>query len=87
MHGTRVTAAQVEALARQLAPLSLEERLRLPGLQPGRADIAVHGFCILLACMRRMDIGAITVSEYGNLDGFLRLRYGLTGWADTRTGL
>ena len=48
-----------------------EERIRLPGLQPGRADIVVHGICILLAVMDRFAIGAVTVSEWGNLDGYL----------------
>ena len=40
--------------------------------QPQRADIVVHGICILLAVMDRMDIPEILVSEYGNLDGYIR---------------
>ena len=75
MHGTLLTRDAVERIARQLADMSLEERLRLPGLQPNRADIVVHGICILLACMRRLDIDAIAVSEYGNLDGYVQLHY------------
>ncbi len=74
MHGTRITLADAEKVARTLAGMTVEERRHHPGLQPGRADIVVHGICILLACMRRMGIDAITVSEYGNLDGYIKYR-------------
>ena len=59
--------------------MSMEERLQLPGLQPNRADIVVHGICILLAVMDRMNIQEITVSEYGNLHGYLKKKYHITG--------
>ena len=71
MHGTRVTREEIRGVGEKLAGMPLEERIRLPGLQPGRADIVVHGICILLAVMDRFGIGTITVSEWGNLDGFL----------------
>ena len=80
MHGTVLTREQTETTARLLSNMSMEERLRLPGLQPHRADIVVHGICILLALMKRLSIPAITVSEYGNLDGYLKDRYGIRGW-------
>ncbi|MGN0747144.1 MAG: hypothetical protein ACI4ML_10755 [Aristaeellaceae bacterium] len=79
MHGTVLTLEQVEREAWLLSDMPMEERLRLPGLQPHRADIVVHGICILLAAMRRLGIDRITVSEYGNLDGYMKDRYGLTG--------
>ena len=71
MHGTRVTREEIRDVGEKLAGMPLEERIRLPGLQPGRADIVVHGICILMAVMDRFGIGTITVSEWGNLDGFL----------------
>ena len=71
MHGTRVTEEEIRNVGERLAGMPLEERIRLPGLQPGRADIVVHGICILMAVMERFGIGAITVSEWGNLDGYL----------------
>ncbi len=77
IHGTALTMEDVRRQARLLAGMTLEERLRLPGLQPNRADIAAHGFCILLACMRRLGIARIDVSEYGNLDGYIKRRYQL----------
>ena len=77
MHGTKLTCQQIEKEASLLAPMSPEERKLLPGLQPNRADIIVHGICILIACMRTLQIPEITVSEYGNLDGFLKYHYQL----------
>ena len=71
MHGTRVNREEIKEIGGKLAGMPLEERIRLPGLQPGRADIVVHGICILLAVMDRFGIQTITVSEWGNLDGFL----------------
>ena len=54
---------------------AMEERLRLPGLQPHRADIVVHGICILLSAMERLGWEQVTVSEYGNLEGYLKMKY------------
>ena len=77
IHGYRITPEQVEAALVVLAPMSLENRLLLPSLQPQRADIVVHGMAILLACMRALSLRSITVSEYGNLEGYLKREYGL----------
>lgn len=79
MHGTVLPIGFIESAARDLADMPLEERKRLPGLQPNRADIIVHGMCILIACMRHLGMERITVSEYGNLDGFIREKYGAAG--------
>lgn len=77
MHGTHLTLEQVEHQAMLLSDMPMEERLHLPGLQPHRADIVVHGICILSAAMKRLGIQDITVSEYGNLDGYLKEKYHL----------
>ena len=75
MHGTVLTKEGIQRIARDLADMPVEERKLLPGLQPNRADIIVHGICILIACMDRLGIEEITVSEYGNLDGYVKWRY------------
>ena len=75
MHGTVLTLEQVAAAARALADMPIEVRRQQPGLQPGRADIIVHGMCILLACMRTLGIEEIIVSEYGNLEGYVRSHF------------
>ena len=75
MHGTRLSAARIREIGEKLAGMTPEQRLSLEGLQPSRADIVVHGICILLAVMKHLGTEEITVSEYGNLDGYLRKHY------------
>ena len=77
MHGTVLEQRTVADWGRLLADMPMEQRLRLPGIQPARADIVVHGICILLACMECLDIPAVTVSECGNLEGYLKRSCGL----------
>ena len=79
MHGTCLPREAIERQACLLADMPVEDRKTIPGLQPNRADIIVHGICILLAAMERLEIPEITVSEYGNLDGYLKDRYGVMG--------
>jgi len=75
IHHFTMTQQDVQAALEFLAPMPLEERLALSCLQPQRADIVVHGICILLSCMRQLNIPSITVSEHGNLEGYLKLKY------------
>ena len=75
MHGTVLTKDFILRIARDLADMPIEDRKQLPGLQPNRADIIVHGICILIAVMERLEIEQITVSEYGNLDGYVKWKY------------
>lgn len=75
IHGYQLTVQAVEEILRFLAPMPLEERMKLDCLQPQRADIVVHGIAILLACMNQLHIPVITVSEYGNLEGYLKSKY------------
>ena len=77
IHGTVLPIEEIERRAWQLSDMSVEERKLIPGLQPNRADLIVHGICILLAVMRRLQISEITVSEQGNLDGYIRAKYGV----------
>ena len=75
MHGTEIARWEIQEIGEKLADMSLPERKQLPGLQPGRADIVVHGICILLGVMDQLKISSIVVSEWGNLDGYIRKNY------------
>ena len=75
VHGTVITRKEIREIGKKLAGMDIEERKQLPGLQPSRADIVVHGICILLGVMTRLDMEQITVSEWGNLDGYIRKNY------------
>jgi len=71
IHGIAITYNEIRDIGETLAGMKIEERKKLPGMQPGRADIVVHGICILLGVMERIGIEKIVVSEWGNLDGFI----------------
>ncbi|MEG1891053.1 MAG: hypothetical protein RR065_01665 [Clostridia bacterium] len=75
IHGFLLTRADAQAAMDTLAPMPLQERLLLPYLQPHRADIVVHGIAILLACMQALSIEVIQISECGNLEGYLKMKY------------
>jgi len=75
IHGYILTQDQVESWLYRLADMSLEQRLKLPGLQPQRADIMAHGTAILAASMQQLKISSMHVSEFGNLDGYLKQKY------------
>lgn len=73
VHGMLLERDRIMETAEKLAVMTKEERLKLPSMQPGRADIVVHGIAILLSVMRHFSIRTVRVSEYGNLEGwFLR---------------
>lgn len=75
IHHFRMTQEKLKEAIKLLAPMPLDERLKLECLQPQRADIVVHGMSILLACMRGLNIPSIVVSEHGNLEGYLKEKY------------
>lgn len=75
IHGFELTQESVKDMLAFLAPMSMDERLGLNCLQPQRADIVVHGIAVLLACMQKLNIPSIKVSEYGNLEGYLKHKY------------
>lgn len=75
IHGFQLSRQCVWHSIEQLAPMPLKQRYELPWLQPQRADIVVHGMAILTACMEELKIDCIQVSEYGNLEGYLKEKY------------
>lgn len=74
VEGYALSEARVWYWARLLADMPVELRRTLPGLQPQRADIVAHGIAILLACFPLLGLESITVSDQGNLDGYLRAK-------------
>jgi len=74
VEGHALNQERVWYWARTLASMPVEARLALPGLQPQRADIVVHGIAVLLACFHLFGFESIAVSDQGNLDGYLRTK-------------
>jgi exopolyphosphatase / guanosine-5'-triphosphate,3'-diphosphate pyrophosphatase len=69
VHGHMLTAAAVDAQLARLAALPLEERRRVPGLDPERAPVIVAGAAILREILRRYGLCRIEVSEHDLLHG------------------
>ncbi len=71
LHGRpgTLTLAQLRALIEMLSPLTLEERKRMPGMNPDRADIIIPGAAILESFMEQLDLREIQISSRGLQDG------------------
>jgi exopolyphosphatase/guanosine-5'-triphosphate,3'-diphosphate pyrophosphatase len=69
VHGYRLGLQRVQRLLSRLAALPLAERLRVPGLHPGRAPTIVAGTVILVQVMRAFGLDEIEVSERDILHG------------------
>jgi exopolyphosphatase/guanosine-5'-triphosphate,3'-diphosphate pyrophosphatase len=71
VHGSGLTLASVEKLCEKLAALTLDERQKLPGLEPKRADVIVAGAWIVREILRRTGAERSIVSDRGVRFGLL----------------
>jgi exopolyphosphatase/guanosine-5'-triphosphate,3'-diphosphate pyrophosphatase len=69
VHGQVLSFEEVSDLSRRLFSISLEERKKIPGLQPERADIIPQGSRIIELIMRLLSAQEMIVSESDLLDG------------------
>src|SRR4051812_612866 len=76
VHGRDLARAELAAVCGALCGASLEERRRMPGLQPGRADVICAGALILEAAMDRLQAATCTVSDRGVRWGLIARRFG-----------
>ena len=75
LHGAIITRDDVENTLDYLSRLTVEERRAIPAISVKRADIIVHGIAILAASMEALSIETMTVSEKGNMDGYIKEKY------------
>ncbi len=69
VHGHVLTRDGARAQLERLAALPLEERRRVPALEPERAPVIVAGAAILVAILDAYGLKSIRVSERDLLDG------------------
>jgi exopolyphosphatase / guanosine-5'-triphosphate,3'-diphosphate pyrophosphatase len=69
VHGYRLGMRRIQRMLSRLSSLPLAERLRVPGLQPGRAPTIVTGTVILVQVMRAFGFEEVEVSELDILHG------------------
>ena len=55
----------------RLAPMSVEERERLPGMEEGRGDLIVPGLQLVLSLLERYSWSSLKVADSGLLEGIL----------------
>ncbi len=68
-HGHRISRAAVDEHVARLAGMTLDERLQVPGIEPGRAPVIVAGLVVLREIMEAYALREIEVSERDILHG------------------
>ncbi len=76
VHHAVLTAADVRRWCVTLSGETAKERLRRPGMVPGRQDVIVGGVLILDAVMERLGFTECLVSESDILDGLVASQLG-----------
>jgi len=71
VHNSVLSIDEIRRIYSMLLPLSLEERLTVPGLEKGREDLIIAGTLITLHTMERFGFSSFTVSDYGLLEGLV----------------
>ena len=69
VHGYHLGMQRIQRMLSRLSSLPLAERLRIPGLHPGRAPTIVAGTVILVQVMRAFGLQEVEVSELDILHG------------------
>ena len=72
--GFVIKLSDLELLTERVYNLTIEERMKLKGLQPERAKVIANGCLILLEIMRYLKKDTIIVSEKDNLEGYLEYK-------------
>lgn len=71
VHGTRIPRAEVDEILEMLAAMPVEERLGVPGLNAGRADIIVAGLAVVAEVLERVEPVEVAASAFGIREGLL----------------
>ena len=66
-----VSADDIQQLRKRLVAMSLDERLRLPGLDPRRADIAAVGAILLDALLEGLRAETLTLCDFALREGLV----------------
>ncbi|PYR35979.1 MAG: exopolyphosphatase [Acidobacteria bacterium] len=71
MRNRRISAKQLRGVRKLLTSLDLQARLRVPGLDPRRADLAVTGAIVLDTILRRLRANEITLCDLSLREGLV----------------
>jgi exopolyphosphatase/guanosine-5'-triphosphate,3'-diphosphate pyrophosphatase len=65
VHGHSMSVEELEKVVGRLASLDVESRRRVPGMEPGRADVIVAGGFLAIALMSHWQARAVEISDRG----------------------
>jgi exopolyphosphatase/guanosine-5'-triphosphate,3'-diphosphate pyrophosphatase len=71
LRNRRIPAKLLRRARKELTALDLEHRLRVPGLEPRRADLAVAGAILIDEILRRLGATEITLSDLSLREGLI----------------
>lgn len=71
VNNSQLTFDEISTIYNRLYPLSLEERVQIPGLEKGREDLIIAGGLITIQTMKTFGYSTIKVSDYGLLEGLI----------------
>jgi exopolyphosphatase / guanosine-5'-triphosphate,3'-diphosphate pyrophosphatase len=71
LRNRRITAKQIRRARKELTSLDLDERLRVPGLEPRRADLVVAGVVLLDELVRRLGADDVTLCDLSLREGMI----------------
>jgi exopolyphosphatase / guanosine-5'-triphosphate,3'-diphosphate pyrophosphatase len=70
-NGRMISYKDLKKVIDMLCPLTIEQRKKIPGINPERADIIVHGAIILEVFMKELGLSEIAITSRGLQDGLL----------------
>lgn len=72
VHGSIMDSLKISDVAEKLLNMTSEERLRIPGMQPGRADI-IHAGALIFSCVAKaLKVSEVFISEMDIRHGLLQ---------------
>ncbi len=69
IHGARASLAQVDEVTERLLAMTRAQRMSIPVMHAGRADVIGGGALVLRTLMREIGAAAVIASEHDILDG------------------
>lgn len=80
VHHTELNLQEVRNVLQKFMSVPLHERRKIPGLHPKRADVIIAGTIILDRVLTLLEIDALRISEYDNLEGLIFEQLGYGSW-------
>lgn len=72
VHLHKIGMDRLRRQGKRLMAMTLDERRRVSGLEPGRADLIIPGVLLTIKFMEISGLDEITVSDYGLLEGLIK---------------